>query len=350
MLSDLSRQEIQWWLDNVKLKNGKLIRQTDVDCWVETDASLEGWGAKFNEKQIGGRWSRLESLNHINYLELLAIFFTLRAFFSKSTNVHIGIKSDNITAVAYVNDMGGMISEVLDKLSIEIWNWCQERNIFLTAQYVPGIENQAADFMSRHFSDSSEWKLKPEIFSRICSHFFIPDIDLFASRLNCQIQNFASWMFDPQASYTDAFTLSWSDFTPYIFPPFSLIGKIIDKVLHDKVAKAIIIVPFWPTQNWFSLLLSVLISLPARLPRHGDLLTLPHTGDLHPLRRKLNLIACTISGKDSCQKEFQEMLPQLLSPRGDSQQSSNMNSIGPNGYFGVVNKTVIPFTRLKRTL
>jgi hypothetical protein len=98
----------------------------------------------------------------------------------------------------------------LDKLSVEIWPWCSSRKIFLTAQYIPGAENIAADHMSRHFSDSSEWQLKHELFQRICHHFFTPDIDLFASRLNCHLSKFVSWTFDPQASYTDAFTISWA--------------------------------------------------------------------------------------------------------------------------------------------
>jgi hypothetical protein len=34
------------------------------------------------------------------------------------------------------------------------------------------------------------------------------------------------------------------------------------KIMSDKVEKAILIVPFWPAQNWFSLLNSNLISLP----------------------------------------------------------------------------------------
>jgi hypothetical protein len=77
-----------------------------------------------------------------------------------------------------------MTSILLDNLSAEIWSWCSERDIFLTAQYIPGNENFNADHMSRYFTDLTEWKLKSEIFHRICNHFFLPDIDLFASRLN----------------------------------------------------------------------------------------------------------------------------------------------------------------------
>jgi hypothetical protein len=54
----------------------------------------------------------------------------------------------------YVNDMGGMSSVLLDKLSAEIWSWCSQRNIFITAQFLPGIQNFDADHMSRNFTDN----------------------------------------------------------------------------------------------------------------------------------------------------------------------------------------------------
>jgi hypothetical protein len=89
---------------------------------------------------------------------------TLRCYYQHKANdnpfEHIGVRSDSTTAVAYVNDMGGMSSVLLDKLSAEIWSWCSQRNIFITAQFLPGIHNFGADHMSRNFTDSTEWKLK----------------------------------------------------------------------------------------------------------------------------------------------------------------------------------------------
>lgn len=347
-LSKNSRQEVFWWVSNISEVNGKLIRPDPIDCWIETDASLQGWGANFEGSRIGGRWSLEEKSYHINYLELLAIFYSLKAFFGSKSSLHVGIKSDNTSAVAYLNEMGGMSSVLLDSLSSEIWEWCASRKIFITAQYIPGSENFDADFMSRNFTDSTEWMLKSEIFERICGHFFRPDIDLFASRLNNQLPSFVSWSYDPKAKFTDAFSFSWSNLRPYIFPPFSLIGKIISKIISDKVEKAIIIVPFWPTQNWFSILLSVLISLPARLPRHADLLRMPHSGEVHPLLKRLNLTVCLVSGRPSLVQEFRMRQLKLSSHHGDHQQLDNMNTHGANMYFGAVEGALIPFVRLRR--
>ena len=343
-----SKNEITWWVVNLKSVNGKLIRPNSIDCWIETDASLEGWGSKFNENLTGGRWNDEERSPHINYLELLSIFWSLKSFFSQQKSLHIGVRSDSTTAVVYINDMGGMSFVLLDKLSAEIWSWCSQRNIFITAQFLPGIHNFDADHMSRNFTDSTEWKLKKEIFDRICNHFFVPDIDLFTSHLNCQIPSFVSWSFDPQASFVDAFTIPWASFSPYIFPPFSLLGKIIMKLINDMVERAILVVPFWPAQSWFSSLISILISLPVRLPRHTDLVTLPHSGQYHPLRKRLNLIVCLVSGNPSLVEDFHRNLQTSSSLLGDRLQLNNTNILGENMYFGAIKGAQIPFDRMKR--
>ena len=58
----------------------------------------------------------------------------------------------------------------------------------------------------------------------------------------------------------DAFTISWKDLHPYLFPPFTIIPRILSKIKTDTVDKAIIIVPLWPSQLWFPLLISLIVS------------------------------------------------------------------------------------------
>lgn len=343
----VSRKDIVWWLENIDNMNGKSIKLKPVDVWIESDASNEGWGAHLNGCYAGGRWSCQESTFHINYLELLAMFLALKSFFANgASNLHIGIKSDNQSAISYINNMGGMASLDMDLLSVKIWNWCIEHNFLISAQYLPGSMNLDADFMSRKFSDSCEWSLKNDIFERICNHFFIPDIDLFASRINHKIIPFVSWLFDPEAFLTDAFSFSWSGFQPYIFPPFCLISRVLNKLEEDKVEQAILIVPFWPTQTWFSLLISALISIPARLPRHKDLLTLPHSGVVHPMK-KMSMIACCVSGLSSRREEFLNKMPLSSQRHGDLRLLNSINYAGKDGFFGAVNGRSIGLNPLK---
>ena len=57
--------------------------------------------------------------------------------------------------------------------------------------------------------DKTEWKLNAHMFQRIVRTLETPNIDLFASRLNCQLKPYVSWMPDQEACHVDAFTLDW---------------------------------------------------------------------------------------------------------------------------------------------
>ena len=349
ILSQDSLDELLWCLNSVRKKNGKHIRPPLVQFRCCCDASFLGWGC-FDEDQnkyANGRWDSSVSDKSINFLELLAIFHAMRALYSEVSQSHIEIRCDNISAVAYVNDMGGMVSLSMDRLAKELWEWCLNRDIFISAIYIPGKDNVRADYYSRNFSDSTEWSLKQEIFNRICKQFFQPNIDLFASDLNRKLEKYVSWFSGESSFGYDAFSMPWNELTPYLFPPFSLIGKVMNKVVTDQVDKAILVFPFWKSATWFPLVLNNIISLPIRLPHHRDLLILEHSGVTHPLQRRLTMVAVIISGKPCRVKGFQDLLPTSLSRHGDEELVNSMNLRGESGVFGVVKNVQILFQRLK---
>lgn len=348
ILSKRSKQELNWWFHNVQLKNGKRIRPEKAQIHCRTDSSLEGWGSIDLDSNIhaNGRWNVHESCNSINFLELLAIFYALQALYCNEHDVHIEIQSDNVSAIKYINDMGGIASEIMDLLAKDIWEWCIERKIHIYATYVPGILN-TADFFSRHFSDNTEWMLKRRIFDRICRQFFVPDIDLFASRLNKQLDSFVSWFPEPGALQYNAFTISWQGYNAYIFPPFNLVGKVINKIIQDKVDRAILIFPYWRSQPWFPLLLDNVCSYPVRLPCHKDLLVLPHNQSPHPMGRSLRIIAVVVSGRRYNVEAFHRQLQTSFSIHGRKAQENSIIMPGRNGWFGTVSGLTIPFKRLK---
>ena len=70
---------------------------------------------------------------------------------------------------------------------------------------------------------------------------------MLASRLNFQLKPFVTWMPDLEASFIDAFTIDWSKYMFYAFPPFSILLHVIKKIEYDGVT-GILIVPNWPTQ------------------------------------------------------------------------------------------------------
>ena len=82
--------------------------------------------------------------------------------------------------------------------------------------------------MSRSLNGDTEWQLSPAIFKKIVRTFdFEPEIDLFASHLNYQVENYISWFPDPKASINDTFSIDWTNKKFYAFPPFSLIGATL---------------------------------------------------------------------------------------------------------------------------
>ena len=110
--------------------------------------------------------------------------------------------SDNTTAVHCINNMGTCRSLPCHSIVMDIWAWAAQRNNWLTAAHIPGIDNTTADALSRIQETSMEWKLNENIFKNVMEHFnFTPNIDLFATRINKQINVFASYRPDPEAAY-----------------------------------------------------------------------------------------------------------------------------------------------------
>ena len=135
-------------------------------------------------------------------------------------------------------------------------------------------------------------------FSDALNHFnFFPDIDCFASRSNCQLPSYISFKPDPFTTYVDAFTVNWHKFKPYIFPPFNLISRILQKIRVDRTKTALCVFPKWPSQAWWPIMKKMMITPPMIIPASKDNLMLPNKPtELHPLYQKMDLIICQLSG------------------------------------------------------
>lgn len=335
------KSELSWWVNNLDCAKCPISR-VNPELIMFSDASERGWGCSCGNQTTGGRWTESESQDHINVLEMRAALFALKSFCSGVRNTHVKINIDNTTAIAYINHMGGTKSPECNKVAHEIWDWCIERNIWLSSVHIPGVENVEADHESRVFHDQTEWMLNGKVFSRITKMWGNMDMDLFASRLNKQISPYASWRPDPGAICIDAFTFDWNNINFYAFPPFSLVGRCIQKIQLD-CAEGVMIVPLWPTQPWYSPLLQMLIDTPRTLPRRADLLQLPYADELHPLRHKLTLVACRLSG-DPCKADrFRQGLPTSSWRPGERALKNNTNTILTNGYISVVKGRLIHF-------
>ncbi len=177
--------------------------------------------------------------------------------------------------------MGGSKSHQLNELAKEMWFWCIEKNIWLSAVHIAGKLNTSANNRSRNFSDKHEWALNKSQFQEIAKVFPELDIDLFASRLKNQLHVYCSWKPDPGCTYVDAFTINWNSLNFFAFPPFSRISKCLQRITQDQ-AKGILIIPVWPMQPWFPLVLQLLYSQPWIIGPSPQLLTHAHIREPQP--------------------------------------------------------------------
>ncbi|CAC5398727.1 unnamed protein product [Mytilus coruscus] len=124
-------------------------------------------GADCGNISTGGQWGFHELEYHINLKELLAALLGLKVFTKSAKCLAVHMRVDNTTAVAYINKIGDTKSGTLIQMVKEIWMWCKEREITLTAKHLPGISNHLADWESRNMSDTSDWMVDRDIFSQV---------------------------------------------------------------------------------------------------------------------------------------------------------------------------------------
>ena len=83
-LSVECKEELRWWLLHLQHVNGKAIISSNPDLIIETDASLQGWGATDGFRSVKGHWTETESKDPINALEMRPVGLALKTFFKTS--------------------------------------------------------------------------------------------------------------------------------------------------------------------------------------------------------------------------------------------------------------------------
>lgn len=293
-LSPEAVKELKWWEAHVLTSVNK-IRSTRFDYEIYSDASTTGWGATLGNKTAHGLWDARESKMHINFLEIKAALLGLMCFAKRWSNKQILLRIDNVTALAYINKMGGTKNPENHKITMDLWEWCQERDIWVFAEYVASKDN-VADEGSRINNADTEWEINPKAFNIICSNLGKPTIDLFATRINKKCQKYCSWERDPQAWAINALTVSWKNEFWYAFPPFALIPKILKKITSEG-SSGILVVPYWTNQPWFPKFKKLLVSDLFTLNPSNELLLSPCRKRSHHLAEHLTLAYGILSSK-----------------------------------------------------
>jgi hypothetical protein len=93
--------------------------------------------------------------------------------------------------------------------------------------------------------------------------------------------------------------LNWRGLAGYVFPPFALIFKCLEKIRREK-AGVVFICPTWTSQPWFPVLLELVCDMPMMFHQESSLL-MSALDETHPLFiSNCLLLAAWKLSKDDC--------------------------------------------------
>ena len=341
------QKHLQFWLKDENLLKGKSFCAQACSKIITTDASKQGYGGHMESQLFQGTWSMRESRMHINWLELKAVYLTLRHFLPQLKGYTVLIRSDNTTVVQYIAKEGGTRSPRLCYLTWDIWQLARANNIILKSAHVAGVLNVLADRLSRgriHVRPS-EWSLHSTVVHRLFQIWGTPLIDLFASEVNKKTPVFCTWYPSQLALATDALSIAWENMEAYAFPPICLVPKVLQHMKKFR-CQIILIAPQWPRRNWYTDLLQMSIACPRKLPVRQDLLFQGRVKIFHPNPQLFNLTAWFLSTDHSRIRDFRKTLENSWLRRGDQEPGKTIQSNSNSSVAGVVNGKLIPTLQL----
>ena len=274
--------DLEYWKGPSALLKGVPLGRVASYVVVFTDASLTGWGGTCLSHSVGDEW-RTPPTAHINVLELDAVRKVLLHFFHLVRGRHVLIRTDSVSAAAYINRQGGVRSPALHRKAVELWLWAHQYLRSLRALHIAGAQNFGADLMSRGGPRRDEWRLHPDIVRLIWQRFGTAQVDLFASRENTHCR----WWFSlsprdlPPLGVDALAHTPWPRALLYAFPPLQLILPLLERVRQERLS-LILVAPENRAALWFPELAALSRSAPWPVPFRPDALSQAHGTVHHP--------------------------------------------------------------------
>lgn len=158
-VSAAMKRDLFWWSKFLPQFNGTCmipeLHWTEADSVLQCDACPSGAGAKFLDSAFHSTFPEfiLSQSLHINALELLVVIVAVKLWAPKLNGSKLTIFCDNSAAVAVINSgfsrdlfMQACLRELVFIISLN--------GVQIRAVHLPGVDNRAADFLSRwHLDD-----------------------------------------------------------------------------------------------------------------------------------------------------------------------------------------------------
>ena len=274
---------------------------------LTSDASRSGWGATLPPHRVSGVWSKEESLDHINSLELKAVFLAL-----KSLEVHVRGQSPS-------GSFGQHHSRVLcqlprrDTLSFSVSSGVRALGV------VPSEGHPSIGRPHPGGGQSSSRLLVEGEISPIRMDFESPDFSEDLSGPYSSTGDRPVCVHSQLSTSQVLFPLQGSSgleggrtLLPVVRPSvgrhkpshlFRFFPRVLEKIVQEG-ADVALVAPFWPQRPWFLKLLSLLAGLPRFIPLQEDLVFQPMSHQPHPRLESLHLSLWPLSGRNESRQAF----------------------------------------------
>ena len=171
ILSPQSINDVHWWYNKITCSKNNITKGEAV-IEISSDASSFGWGTICNNIRTGGAFNLDEMEYHINGIskELLATTFSLKAIV-KVSDAYVKLLSDSTTTIHGINNIISNKSDLCHSIISEIWYWDEDKNIWITATYIPRKPNYDAYAESRKKQTELEWILNQNFLQKLFLSF-----------------------------------------------------------------------------------------------------------------------------------------------------------------------------------
>ena len=196
-------------------------------------------------------WSEVEAVKSSTWRELKSIELSLLSFLHVLSNSTITC----YTHGQYVSGIvlkGSQIYELQMIIALSILNICMSNEIDIHTVWIPRIENQRADFLSR-IIDIDDWGTTVDFFQLLDCLWGPHTVDKFANMNNTKLLRLNSLYWNPGSIAVDAFTSDWSGENNWLVPPVSMASRVINHLIKSN-SVGTSVVPKWPSSSSWLLL------------------------------------------------------------------------------------------------
>ena len=204
-------------------------------------------GGYIDQNEIIGSWSKSEASRSSTWREAEAVRRVLVSKAAAFKGKKLKVFSDNMNVKSILSK--GSRKPDLQRIALNVNEFCSQREITLIPEWIPRDENQRADHLSRCF-DCDDWEVTDSVFQSLDKQWGPHSVDRFSADYNNKLPRFNSRWWVPGTEAVNAFDQPWSSECNWMVPPPRLISLCLDKLQVDR-APGTLVVPEWKSAPYW---------------------------------------------------------------------------------------------------